>query len=838
MRNLEARARQVRTDFSNLTDADFSTILDKYVEYTSLLQEIYDKRIGFIDAAPGLTEAAKATARETALIAFQNATFDANNILSKVMGNSDLRLVNEYETTTGIIPRNQVLKSVIVPEGSGNVIKATQPTYKTATSPSVEAPKPLGDTHRFSSAQGIELRNMENRARQAKEDFRNLDTDDFSEILDAYIAYTGRLQELYNTRVGFIDSVATITETAKGAAKETWLIDYQNKTYEANEILSRVMQKAGLRLVNEFDTTTGAFARNQIIKSVIVPEGSGQVIKATQPSTKTATSPSVEAPKPLAERHRFTSTQSGELKNLEDRARQKRTDFSNLKNADFSTIVETYIAYTGMLQDIYDKRIGFINSAPGITKDARDIALEAALIAFQNDTFDANNILARVIAASSEGASLATEYGATTGIIPQNQILRNVPAPAQEMQRSEPAASTAGTDGSPEVLRPQPRDTSLLWNDVQMADFMLGTSASESEFETNRGELRRATVAYYDAEIERIKELGLSLDEETDKLQDNSLARMKALRRIDEMENRYASERKKREDTEAREKEDALQAEERAKAKALQAEARAEAETQEKLRNIYEKSVDVEADRLKKLRELNQEYYDDIADLAETAAEKMFSATLRGDRSLEDLRHRLSRKMFSDVVSFGDLTDAQKAEVTGSLDYRRAEFDSALGLRRSREDIQREFGALREGTAGHQFYLEQLQAGTLTDPQLIERLFGTRGEDLMERYNEGVMDINTQTLVATDALRMALEEVVKPQNPLIISLDSLTAALNASGSTVATGATPASPFESPQQPTQISVTLLVDSEQIVTPTFAETVTDQQNRNALSGGDLR
>ena len=844
IRNMEGEAKQARTDFRNLTDADFSTILNKYGEYTTLLQSIYDKRIEFINNASGITEVAKGTARKAALIAFQNDTLDANNILARVMENSDLRLVNEFGATTGIIPRGQVLKGVVPGDARTGVVKATQPTYITATSPSVEAPKPsyitgsstpavpvkpLGESHRFTAAQSGEVRNMEGRAKQLRKDFRDLTDADFSTILDKYGEYTSLLQAIYDKRIEFINAAAGINEAAKGIAREAALIAFQNDTFEANEILSSVMGNSDLRLVNEFGATTGIIPRGQVIKGVVHGDARTGVVKATQPTYITGSSTPAAQTKPLGESHRFSSAQSGEVRNMESRAKQLRTDFRNLTDADFSTILTKYGEYTSLLQAIYDKRIEFINAAAGITEGAKGIAREAALIAFQNDTFEANGILSSVMAAS--GGGLATEFGATTGILPTNQIIRNVPAPV--LQEQTAAATPAGgtTPGGPTPLERQPQNNALLWNDVQQARWDLDTSGSESEFEENRGTLRRETIAFYDAEIERIKELGLSLDEEKDKLEDNSLAREKALYRIDEMENRYATDRIKREEAEAAEKEKTLEVEAAEKAKALEAEAAEKAALQEKIEAIYLDAFDVEVDRLDRLKALNREYYEDLADLAETAQEKIFNSTLRGDRKLEDLRHRLARTMFEGMVSFGDLTDAQKAEVTGSLSYQRAEFDVGLGRSRSRSDLRREFGQLQGGTSGHQFYLEQIQQGTLTDPRQIRDLFGRRGAGLAEGYNEDMMEINMDASSASTELAISLQELKTPVDLLkesIVELNSAVGSGGAVGGGGGGGGTPTHPI----------IYVMIDSEQIITPNFVEKVNDQVSVNVQNGVGIR
>ena len=118
---------------------------------------------------------------------------------------------------------------------------------------------------------------------------------------------------------------------------------------------------------------------------------------------------------------------------------------------------------------------------------------------------------------------------------------------------------------------------------------------------------------------------------------------------------------------------------------------------------------------------------------------------------VEDLQNRLARSQF-DAVSFGELTPQQQAQLQESGAFRQREFNLNLGVRREREDRQREFGILTPNSSGYQFYRQQLAGGELTDENLIQRLFGTQGLDDFISRDRGIIDANTRLETAiTDA---------------------------------------------------------------------------------------
>ena len=124
IQTLEGTLKEERTNFINLTDVDFSEILEGYAAYGAAIQAIYDAKMGFIQASGTVDGQAKTTAMTLALQEYHALTHTANRDLERVMAASNLRLVTEFSATTGILPQNQILKGAPHREPSGKIHKA------------------------------------------------------------------------------------------------------------------------------------------------------------------------------------------------------------------------------------------------------------------------------------------------------------------------------------------------------------------------------------------------------------------------------------------------------------------------------------------------------------------------------------------------------------------------------------------------------------------------------------------------------------------------------------------------------------------------------------------
>ena len=126
---------------------------------------------------------------------------------------------------------------------------------------------------------------------------------------------------------------------------------------------------------------------------------------------------------------------------------------------------------------------------------------------------------------------------------------------------AQPFLNIAETASSSVTTRAAQSRSNLSQNAVQRAEFGLQGATDEADFETRRGILRQATETYYSAEETRINGLMLSENELRDLREDNSLARERALERIDDLDNEFTQDRIRREQEVA---DAAIQASERA----------------------------------------------------------------------------------------------------------------------------------------------------------------------------------------------------------------------------------------------------------------------------------
>ena len=310
--------------------------------------------------------------------------------------------------------------------------------------------------------------------------------------------------------------------------------------------------------------------------------------------------------------------------------------------------------------------------------------------------------------------------------------------------------------------------SNLAQNRRNRSQFSLNTATSESEFETRRGDLITAINTYYDAELERINGLKLSEAELQDLREDNTLAREQALRSAETATNRFAEER-----------------------------ISAEMRLQDEIADLRDDSVDAEADRLQAIADLNERHndrvleaekrlQDDILDLRRDRAESAQDIATEFQRDLEDLRTEVARDLFGDdVLSFGDLTTDQQSQVEGSTDFQRESFDLERERQRDLQDLNTEFGVLRqESTAAFEYYRQALERGELSEQDILS-VFGRRGLDDVQGFQGSVTDADADLasgLAAVNAEAAAAQDALTSQ---IGALTEQLGAINASETVVA-----------------------------------------------------
>lgn len=749
-----------------------------------------------------------------------------------------------------------------------------------STPPTVDTVQ-LGDVHRFTGGQSGQLKTLEGTLKEKRADFIGISDADFSTILDGYEAYTRAILDIYNAKMGFVQSASNIDGQAKTTAMTLALQEYHSLTFRANRDLEAVMGKNNLRLVNEFGATTGAFTRNQVIKGV--PEGdTTQSVKADEPEMQTVSSADGPQAQPLGETHRFTSAQSGELRNIEGRAKQAATDFRNLNTQDFSEILTAYGNYTTLLQELYDKRVEFINAAH-ITEGAKATAREAALIAFQDDTYTANQILARVMA--NADLRLVNEFDSTTGIIPRNQVIKGV-MPGDEhsgVVRADPSPTMKTVGGT--TVKPS---SALEYNALQRAERGMSHAPDAASFEIARGAARTAADTYYRAEQKVIEASGLTGTALQDKLEDNEFRWEAHLRKIDTATNTYA--------------EKAKQALETAHAERLKSEEQLQADIQK----LRDDEVANEENRLKKIEDLNAAHQEKLTDIEKDGIRKREDIGREFDRNLEDIlreagvdesffthgdfaRAKVLAQLpdtsilddFINRTTGVDLSDDQLSDIRESgIERRRDLDDQAIQESRAIDDATADF------TKSHEQILTEAEATALAlSNALAPLLTGENPTAQLEATTAEKDGKNAITLGATaekqaataeteattatkwgeltlaeatniknfdtsiEMFQMTVEQlpesvslltatIDKLPNQLLSSFsvffDRLESILSHSGSGSGGGESIGIGASQPQTHVQV----FVDSEQIVTPRFANAVTDQQSLNAQNNLDIR
>ena len=223
-----------------------------------------------------------------------------------------------------------------------------------------------------------------------------------------------------------------------------------------------------------------------------------------------------------------------------------------------------------------------------------------------------------------------------------------------------------------------------------------------------------------------------------------------------------------------------------------------ERQHQEQIADLRDEALDNEADRLESLADLQERHNDRILGLAEKLNEDLEDLRTRRfqsaedlaleyQRDLEDLQTKFARELFGDsVISFADITAEQQQRLQQDTDYQRGLFDLNRERDRDRFDFQDQFGGLRPGSPGYDFYSQQLQQGTLSESE-VEHLFGRRGRGFYTNFlrgeddadadlASGVSDVNTEAQALASAIDTALSPLLEPATQTA-EMERMTAAL-------------------------------------------------------------
>ena len=325
-------------------------------------------------------------------------------------------------------------------------------------------------------------------------------------------------------------------------------------------------------------------------------------------------------------------------------------------------------------------------------------------------------------------AEAATEAAEAAIAATEKRAAAAMKAAEAEAEAQRRAAEAAGVAAARQRGRESDAAAGLLQTGVGQARFDLGLSGSEGEFEINRQGLIVAANAYYDNELARINELGLSEIELDDRRKANELNRQMALSRATTITNSFTTER-------VRVEERALDEIERMRDDAIDAEER----RLDTIQDLKDDAFDAEQDRADALVDLEQDTQDRITDIIRNA-----------NRSKEDIE-----RDFQD-----DIQDIQRQEVEGTLTA--AETTSQLfDLGRERNRDSRDLD-IRSGRRQQDVGIRQ----------------GRGAEDINERANAELAAIQMET-AALSAETVQVESVTAAMVAETAQVESLTAEMNA-----------------------------------------------------------
>ena len=304
-------------------------------------------------------------------------------------------------------------------------------------------------------------------------------------------------------------------------------------------------------------------------------------------------------------------------------------------------------------------------------------------------------------------------------------------------------------------------------NRVNFARFALRSASSESEFETLRGILRTETNAYFDLEEKRIDALKLSEADLQNRRDANALERLQALQAVDDLENKFTTER--------------IKADEDAAADKL----KAEKELADDIEDLRDEQVENEERRKERLLDIEKSYQDELQDIRKDEREAGLDILDDQKEALEDLRTRVARDLFSDAINFDDLTPEQQRQVTESTAFRRGQEDINTRSQREAYDFRQEFGLYRAGTkfgdTGIEQVMELLRSGEIT-PEQATPFIGSRRVDAFTEQQAATETAELQAMTIATGLQTALEPLITQQQTTATT-EAMTAQTNATTAT-------------------------------------------------------
>ena len=632
-----------------------------------------------------------------------------------------------------------------------------------------EIADPLG-TFSLTGDDRAALDPYEQAVRDAEDAIEDLTEDSTpQEIADAYQDLVFAQTNLSSVTEGIIRAAADagrITGTAATNAIRSLESDLGDDLRTANNALIGSLGDIGFEVVGGIENIREAIDVSDI-SSVFrrIPEQIEEAVTA-EPEPEPETAPALrEVFSFSAGQRRILGPLNAAVSDAEEFIRDFITEDSTPEE-----IQAAYTALTTAEQALYDQQVQFITNATHITEETRTGALAAAGRDFNGDIRDANQTLVRAL--GNVGFELVNALTFTSGILMGSAAaIQQIPVEAEAAaEEAEPEADEV------DPLAPLRSNARLAANQVRRSRTALGQATDEQDFEDRRVNLIQAVNAAYTAQIALLDALGLSEADYQDRFEDAEDARDSAITRATTSVNTFAEARIKGEEDAAEAAQDAadekIAADERAERERMRIAERAARESQrteerlaDDIADLRDDAVDAEADRLESIEDLHDRHLNrvlgletrfsrDLEDLRRDRIDDAEDIALEYQRDLEDLQNRFTRQLIDDAISFSDLTADQQRQVTESTGFQQGLFDLNRDRSRDRQDLGIESGILRPGSAGSEFYRQQIEGGQLTDQNLIEELFGRQGLDDFIGLERGVEDAETrlaQGLIDTTA---------------------------------------------------------------------------------------
>ena len=392
-------------------------------------------------------------------------------------------------------------------------------------------------------------------------------------------------------------------------------------------------------------------------------------------------------------------------------------------------------------------------------RDANDLARRIALgrLTGLENTFTTQRIknemsVADAATEAAEAAIAATEKRAAAA-------MKAAEAEAEAQRRAAEAAEVAAAR---QRGRESDAAAGLLQTGVGQARFDLGLSGSEGEFEINRQGLIDAANAYYDNELARINELGLSEIELDDRRKANELNRQMALSRATTITNSFTNAR-------VRAEERALDEIERMRDDAINAEER----RLDTIQALKDDAFDAEQDRADALVDLEQDTQDRITDIIRNANRSKEDIERDFQDDIQDIQRQEVEGTLTAAETTSQLFDLGRERNRDSrdLDIRSGRRQQDVGIRQGRgaEDINvradTELAALQMETAA--LSAETVQVESVTAAMVAET---AQVESLTAEMNAVTAETFSEAVVAFEGLEPVIERVIEGLEVVSVSL--------------------------------------------------------------------